>query len=514
VYAVTGARGGGLFIGTYSSGVSLFRDGHFTPLSGQGQLLGVRLRALLEDSRGSLWIGSDRGLFRHEAGALRRYTTADGVPDDTVRTLYEDRRGRLWIGTDGNGLACLESGAFRTYTQADGLGSNEVRTVLEDRQGNLWVGTYGGLSRLEGERFRTYGISDGLPSRLVRVLHEDADGSLWIGTYGGGLTRMRDGRFQSFRKRDGLLSDVIYQILDDSRGNLWMSCNRGVFRAARRDLEAFAAGKAPRVPIVAFDESDGMANRECNGGSPAGWRTPDGKMWFATLGGIAMLDPDHLPTNPEPPPVVVESVLVDDRAISPGEAVAPGSARFEFRYTGLSFTAPRDVRFAYKLEGVDQGWIEAGSRRTAYYTHLPPGRYTFRVIAANEDGVWNRKGASFELSRRPHLYETAWFFGGSLLALAAAAGGFHRWSIRQHERTEAELKARVQDGLAEIKVLSGLLPICAWCKKVRDDGGYWSQLETYVAAHSEADFTHGICPECLTRYYPQVAKKHAEERLE
>jgi ligand-binding sensor domain-containing protein len=506
VYAVAGARGGGLWVGTYGSGVSLFRDGRFTSLPGQAPLLGVRLRTLLEDSRGVLWIGTDRGLFRQERGGLRRYTAAEGAPDDAVRTLYEDRQGRLWIGTGAKGLACLAGGVFRTFTREDGLGSNEVRTVLEDSQGTLWVGTYGGLSRLEGDRFRTYGAADGLPSPLVRSLHEDGGGGLWIGTYGGGLALLREGRFHSFRKRDGLLSDVVYQILEDSHHNLWMSCNRGVFRAALSSLEAFAAGKAARVPVVAYGESDGMANRECNGGSPGGWRTPDGRMWFPTLGGVVMADPDHLPRNPDAPPVLVESVLADGRPVSAGDALPPGSNRFEFRYTALSFTAPLEVRFKYKLEGIDANWVDAGPKRAAYYTHLPPGRYTFRVSAANEDGVWNSTGASFAFSRRPHFYETGWFYGGALVLLAATGGGFHRWRIRKHERMEEQLEARVQDGLARIKVLSGLLPICAWCKKVRDDGGYWSQLETYVAEHSEADFTHGICPECLARYYPQVAK--------
>jgi hypothetical protein len=234
-------------------------------------------------------------------------------------------------------------------------------------------------------------------------------------------------------------------------------------------------------------------------------------MWFATLGGLAMVDPDHLPTNPDAPPVLVESVVVDGRSVSAGEALAPESAHFEFRYTATSFNAPLDVRFKYRLEGIDADWIDAGHRRAAYYTHLPPGSYTFRVIAANEDGVWNRTGASFAFSRRPHFYESGWFHGGSLLLALAAAVGFHRWRIHQHQRTEVALHARVQEGLARIKVLSGLLPICAWCKKVRDDGGYWSQIETYVAEHSEADFTHGICPECMSRYYPHVTPRSASQ---
>jgi hypothetical protein len=234
-------------------------------------------------------------------------------------------------------------------------------------------------------------------------------------------------------------------------------------------------------------------------------------MWFPTLGGLAMVDPDHLPTNPDAPPVRIESVLVDGRPTSPGQALPAGSARFEFHYTALSFTSPREIRFKYRLDGIDADWVDAGGARVAHYTRLPPGRFTFRVIAANEDGVWNRAGASFAFSRSPHFYETAWAYGGALVLLLAAGVGFHRWRIREYERTEAELHARVHDGLARIKVLSGLLPICAWCKKVRDDGGYWSQIETYVAEHSEADFTHGICPDCMTRYYPQVATKRPTE---
>jgi ligand-binding sensor domain-containing protein len=508
VYAVAGDGQLGVWVASYADGVSHLVNGRATPLPRQQPLAGVRLRALLQDRRGGLWIGTEKGLYLHRGGSFVTYTTRDGLPADTVRALYEDRQGRLWVGTDGGGLVCFEAGRFRTYTTADGLGSNEVRVIYETRDRSLWIGTYAGLSRLRDGTLSTLHVSDGLADERVRALYEDEGGVLWIATYGGGLSRLKDGKLASFTSRDGLLSDALYSVLEDDEGRLWMSCNRGIFRVAKRNLEDFAAGRVKSIESIAFDDSDGMKSRECNGGSPGGWKTADGRMWFPTLDGVAMVDPRQIKSNTLPPPVLIEQALVNGRPLHAGDRLPPGSERFEFRYTGLGFVAPGEVRFSFKLEGYDREWVDVGPRRVAYYTHLAPGNYVFRVIAANEDGVWNRAGASLSFSLKPHFYERRWFVAGVGLVIVLTAAGFYRLRLLQHRRREAGLQERIQDALAKIKVLSGLLPICAWCRKVRDDTGYWSQIETYVKDHSQADFTHGICPDCMKTHYPQVAARY------
>ena len=504
-YALAGDGQGGLWVATYSSGVARYDGTRFTLLPGSDRLPGARIRALHQGSSGVLWIGTDRGLHRLEGGRTVSVTTAQGLPDNTVRVIHEDRQGRVWVGTDGGGLAAIEGGKVRSYTHQDGLGGDQVRAILEEPGGALWIGTYGGLSRLENGRFTTYRMAQGLSSDLVRSLYREADGTLWVGTYGGGLNRLRDGKFVAARRRDGLLSDVIFAVLGDAHDRLWMSCNKGIFHVTKRDLAAFFAGDLASVPTVAYDESDGMGSRECNGGSPAGFSTANGRLFFPTLKGVVMVDPEETPRNALAPPVAIEELMADEAAFAPGTSLRPGTARFEFHFTALSFVAPQAVTFAYRLEGVDPGWVQAGPHRVAYYTHLPPGKYRFRVKAANEDGVWNEQGAGFDFTLLPHFYERTSFRLAVLLGLLALVGGAYGLRIRQLRAREVELTRRVQEGLAKIKTLSGLLPICAWCKKVRDDKGYWSQIETYVRDHTQADFTHGICPECLKHVAPEVA---------
>jgi hypothetical protein len=246
-----------------------------------------------------------------------------------------------------------------------------------------------------------------------------------------------------------------------------------------------------------------------SGAQPSGCATRDGRVWFATRGGAVLIDPAEGSRSTEPPPVVIEDVLVDgqSRGASSGIRLAPDSSRIEVQYTALNLFAPDKVRFRYKLESLDHDWIDAAGRRVADYTNLPPGAYRFRVIAANDDGVWNEVGASLDLTQLPRFYETTWFKLVVAFALLGAGVGAYRLRVRHHLRLERELEAGIRVALAQVKTLSGLLPICAWCKKVRDDGGYWSQIETYVRDHTEAEFSHGICPDCRSAQKPAPTNK-------
>jgi streptogramin lyase len=501
-----------LLAGSYLGDVDVLQGTRFQRVV-PGSLIGTaRVRTLIEDGKGALWIGTDEGLWRVQGGSPARVSTREGG-EGAVRALAEDRGGTVWVGTDGAGLFRVEGGTL--VPAAPELRNAQVRDIHVDAQGRVWVGTYSGLSLLKDGRVgTTFTTADGLPHDYVRSIHESPDGTLWVGTYGGGLSRYRDGRFVNYGVRQGLFSDVIYAILEDAAGDLWMSCNRGIFRVARRELEDVAAGRAQRVQSQAFDEGDGMPTRECNGGNPAAWRTADGRMWFATLGGVVMVDPARLALNNVPPPVVIDRVLADGVDIgTPGQSFGPGDARalsprprrLEVHYAGLSFVAPEKVRYRYRLEGYDRDWVDAGGSRTAHYTGLPPRRYRFHVIASNNDGVWNDVGATWDFALAPALHETPWFFGVCGLALAGAGLGFHRWRLLSLRRNEQRLQVRIQHAVARIKVLSGLLPICAGCKKIRDDRGYWEQIEVYIREHSEAQFSHGLCPTCIRNMYPEYA---------
>jgi ligand-binding sensor domain-containing protein/signal transduction histidine kinase len=453
VKAIYEDAAGDVWVGTYGAGLNLLRGGKVTTYTTKEGLASNIVLSLYSDAAGDLWVGTPDGLSRYHAGRFETFTSADGLPNDFVRSIYADRGGALWIGTRG-GLARLKDGEFTTYTTRDGLMSDFVGTVYEDAAGDLWVGTLGGLSKFAGGRFTSYTSRDGLPETAVIAIHGDAEGRLWVGTNGGGLGLLDKGQFYSFTSRDGLPNDTVYRILEDASGRLWMSCNRGIFSLTKAELLEFASRKTGSLSPTLYGTADGMPTRECSGGGhPSGWRGRDGRLWFSTIKGVAMIDPVRVARNTEPPPVVVEEVRVDGDPVDaspkaerePGRGrylFRPGSSRFDFHYAGLSYVAPEKVRYRYKLEGFDRDWVDGGDRRVAYYTNLGPGEYTFRVAACNNDGVWSETPATFFFTLRPHFYRTYWFY--ALCALGAALLAWQLYALRLRQ-----VRARFDAVLAE-----------------------------------------------------------------
>jgi ligand-binding sensor domain-containing protein/signal transduction histidine kinase len=414
---------GDTWIGTDGGGLNLLKDGKLSVYTTRDGLSSNIVMALFRDRAGNLWAGTPAGLNRFSQGKFTVYTAADGLANNDVRSICADRHDNLWIGTRG-GLTRMKDGVFRTFTEMDGLPNDLITTLYADAKGTLWIGTLGGLSKLTNEEFTTLTTKDGLSNDAVISLYEDSDGTLWIGTNGGGLNRLKDGQITAFTTRDGLLDDVVYRILEDGRNNLWLSCRKGVFHIGKKELDDFARGATTSIAPVAYGTADGMMTRECSGGGdPAGWKDSDGKLWFPTIKGVAMIDPERIKTNAQPPSVVIEQIRTNDQAIPVGNRLElpPGTTRFDLYYTAPSFIAPERVRFKYKLEGFDKDWIDSGTRRIAYYTNLRPGAYTFRVIASNNDGVWNETGAAFSLYLKPYFYQTYWFYAVLLLILAVTA---------------------------------------------------------------------------------------------
>jgi signal transduction histidine kinase len=357
--------------------------------------------------------------------------------------IYEDRTGTIWLGTRG-GLYSLKGEEMKRYSTTDGLAGDDIKDILEDENGDLWIATYGGLSRWRSGRFDSFTSKDGLPSPYVRTLFSDGRGTLWIGTYDSGLSRFRDGKFVNYTTAEGLFSNGVFRILDDGLGNFWMSCNRGIFRVSKEQLEEFAAGKLRRVTSIAFGKDEGLVSTECNGGQqPAGIRSHDGKLWFPTQGGIAVIDPNQITSNPNPPPVVIEEALVDRSsvALSSQLQIGPGQENLEIRYAGLSFINAQHMAFRYRMEGLENDWIEAGTRRSVQYSHLAPGRYTFVVIAANADGVWNTTGARLQIVVVPPFWRTWWFLSVVSLILMGIAYTFYRYQMSRLQRAHAMQRA-------------------------------------------------------------------------
>jgi signal transduction histidine kinase/ligand-binding sensor domain-containing protein len=419
IYPIYQDHTGAVWIGAWSTGLSRFNDGKFTNYTVADGLPDPLVTAIHEDRDGQIWIATYKGLCIFAHGKLQK-ASGPALSDDTiVQVIQQDKSGALWFGTP-KGLVKYSNGMTRIFTTHDGLATNDVRAIVESPSGDLWIGGYGGLTRLPRGQFTDAIQRYGSPGDSIRSLYEDNDGALWIGTYDNGLARLKDGKVTRYGIRDGLFSNSAFQILEDGHGNLWMSSNWGIYRVRKQDLNEYA-NKQKVIASVAYGKIDGMLNAECNGGfSPAGIKTRDGKLWFPTQNGIAVIDPESVPYNPQPPPVIIESSQLDrvELPLTSALQIAPGKQNLEIQYNALSFIKSDQIQFRYLMEGLDANWIEAGSRRTAYYSHMPPGRYVFRVIARNSDGVWNMAGRSLPVVVQAPFYRT-WFFLTLLLFLGA-----------------------------------------------------------------------------------------------
>jgi ligand-binding sensor domain-containing protein len=523
---------GNLWIGS-ERGLDRLRDGDVVPFGAAEGLTDDVVLGFREDPTGARWLTTSGGLYRVEPGK----TTATRIAGDrgAMYAIFPDSHGDVWFGGRNGDVGRWHDGQFSWLGKARW---ERVRAIHEAAD-SMWLGTGHGLFRMRGDR-----LSDAEPvveGVAVRAIVPDADGSLWlatensgllhwragaqvpipadgppsdtpastimfdpdgtmwVGTEGAGLWRLHGGKWDVFTSKDGMFDDLVWRILNDGLGNLWMSSNRGIWRVSRDQLDAHASGLRRTVDSTVYGEADGMRDRECNGGTEsAGWRTRDGWLWFPTGHGMVAIDPTHLRPG-RPPAAVIETLRVDGQPqrLTAGLVLPVDSRRLELDYTAPLMRGPQRLRFRYRLEGFDRVWNDPGPQRTAQYTNLPPGTYRFRV-EAGLDGAWG-KAATLSLTLPPRLYETGWFYALAILSIALAIVAVPLLRVRQLRNRARELDRRVQEAVSELKVLSGLLPICAWCKKVRDDHGYWNKIEAYLSARTDAQFTHGICPDCTKK---------------
>ena len=438
-------REGAVWAGTGSAGLNRLKDGKVSVYTTREGLPSDSVFSINQDGAGTLWAGTRKGLARLKDGKFQIVT--EGLPNEVVQCTFTDHSGDLWVGTRG-GLSRYSGGRFVTFGSREGLSNDNVHSIYEDSAYVLWVGTGGGgLDKFENGRFSSYTRSSGLSNNVVWAISGDSAGGLWLGT-NNGLNYLKDGKFATFSTRNGLFDDAIFAILDDRHGNLWMSSNRGVFRVAINELHAFAGGKTQWIRSIAYGVPDGMKSKECNGGfQPMGWRGRDGKLYFPTMKGLSVLDPWRLEGNRLPPTVVIEQVIVDHKSFNPRKPIQlpPGKGALEFQFTALSLVSSDKIRFKYMLEGFDKDWVDAGSRRVAYYTNIPAGEYKFRVIAGNGEGAWNNTGATSSVTLQPHFYQTYAF---AMMCSVFAAGMFvaaFRLRMRQLRANETKLVLLVDE---------------------------------------------------------------------
>ena len=424
--------------------------------------------SVVPDAKGGVWIGTHYdGLVLWRDRVAASVTMKDGLAGNFARSLLSATNGDLWIGTaSADGLHRLRAGKLHGFELP--AGSGLVRALAMDPAGTLWAGTAGGfLVRVTGDVLvdETAGVVPRL--QTIRCLHAGTDGSLWIGYGGSGVGRLKDGRFVQFRAEQGISDDYISQILDDGAGRLWFAGNKGVFHVREKEFDDQMAGRIARVRPVVFGRDEGLpalqASREA---WPGTVRARDGRWWICMQTGMAVVHPDAIHDRPAPQ-VVIESVFVDGRAVAAYDAgtiksegasrspidlhraerallkIAAGSEQIAIEFTALSFASPRNVAFRFKLEGLELDWVEAQGRRVAYYSHLPPGKFRFRVTASDGDGNWNETGPTLGLEVLPYFWQTWWFLVLAGISVLGTLGGVVRYvEIRkmrfQVERAERE----------------------------------------------------------------------------
>lgn len=485
-------REGNLWSGT-GAGLVVVRPNNMETVLPPDQCKGRAVLSVFSGQNGELWMGTEgAGLYRFRNGVWTNFDYAQGIRNPYVWSLAQDASGRLWVGTWGGGLFVQNGEAFgfapgmtnltppmpAILAARDGLWigatagllryqngkaawfnpgggkiSSDVRAIAQDKQGAIWFGTAGnGLVRLQNQTIRQFEKADGLSSDFIECLHFDEAGTLWIGTFGGGLNRFSQGHFSVINRRQGLPNGIIGDIESDGQGYFWMSSYGGIVRVSQAELNRCADGETKEVNCLTYGLDDGLPTLQCSEGlQPAGCKTPDGRLWFPTAKGLVAVNPARVTVNRLPPPVIIEEMRVDDRAMASEWSsanptkIAPGRHRFDFLYTGLSLVAPEKVRFKCRLNGFDNDWVNVGTKRLASYNYIPPGNYSFQVIACNNDGIWNETGASLAFELLPYFWQTSWFRVSALAALLAASGGLVWFDTRRRMRRKLERIERQRD---------------------------------------------------------------------
>ena len=402
---------------------------------------------------GSIWVGTAAGLAQYKDGKVTLHPPPGRLDKRFISAISEDEEGMILTSSETLAVRYKhgEVHPFTIHGRTTPLSvpGNYTFTIYRDPSGTLWFGTVKGLFKFAQGESPEHSRQSHVDFPVTSISPDD-HGNLWLGGRTPGITRfrMRDGKVSHYTKEDGLFDEYPTHALADHEGNLWISTANGIYMANGEALDAFADGRIPTVRTTLYGIADGMTTREASapGDEPGGVRTNDGRLWFTTTKGIVLIDPEHMAINRQVPPVVIENVTVDNHSYSATHdfQVPPGKRDLEIHYTALSLLVPGRVRFKYQLKGYDHGWVDAESRRVAYYTKLPPGKYQFRVIACNNDGVWNNQGASVGLLLKPHLYETGWFYSlcGLMILLTAVAG--NRFNTRRL-RNQAEQLGRIVD---------------------------------------------------------------------
>ncbi len=441
--SVATGTNGGLWIGN-NNGISYFDGVNATNYSGDSLFPSRYIKLVYQAKNGAVYVvDADKNINIFADGRLlARYTNTAWT-----ETITEDSQGVL--AGIGDLLFRIQDGRLQPYRYKEEPQPTYywINNLWVAKDGAIWVASNNGIFRLQDGTCKHWSTLDGLSGGKVHWICEDVDGSFWAGL-ATGITRIKDGQVKNITEQNGLPDDRVFAIIPDDRGFFWCDSGRGIFRVSRQNLNDFADGKTAQVKCELFDGLESVKSVDRTFQQYSGCKTPDGRIWFPCPWGVVMIDPARLMTNAIAPPVRIERVLANGKEYDPDKAIVvpPGQGDLEIHFTGLSFIAPQKIQFRYQLEGHDQEWVDTEGRRLAFYTNLKPGHYTFRVIAANADGVWNETGDTVTMDLLPHFYQTVWFFLLGVALMMAALAGVYAWRVR-HLRHKQRALQQARDQL-------------------------------------------------------------------
>lgn len=406
--------------------------------------------SILEDSKNRVWFGAEE-LYRINSTDLakpgKKITSEDGFNGYVISSMLEDSKENIWIGAL-NGLFKYSGADFKRFAIEDGLSSDDVRSIYEDSQGVLWVGTISGLNKIENEKITKVSLQPESKNKLenepyIRAIYEAEEGVFWMGSYGNGLFRLKDGEVCNITTQHGLFDNIVSHLVKDENENFWMGSNRGIFRVPISSASAFCDDESNTVQSFSYGEEDGMISVETNGGfQPSVIQDSSGNIFFPTVGGVSVVSTRDVKINSAKPPVYIENLkgIENDIPITNTIELSHNESFLDIRYTAINFDQPEKTRFKFKLEGLNDNWIEVGNRRQALYSKIPPGDYTFKVIASNSDGIWNERGASIGIVVKPPFWQTNWFYGivGLLFLTSGPAVYYYRVDQLKKENEKQE----------------------------------------------------------------------------
>lgn len=432
------------YIGTDVGTIDVYEAGELRPLPLMTDLRDAGIRDICEDENGVLWIASYKGILRKQGANEKLLTEKQGMPSLDMRRILRDSQNNLWFASRSGGLVKYSPSlnkVLRLYNKENGLGSNYILSLEQDRAGNMYVGTHsGGMTIIQPDGSSvTHHLTADDGGVLIFNIHIGSENNIWLISNIGPFL-FKNNQFVKINLTSVNKGETYFDWLEDDNRNVWITTNLGVLKIERKDLDEFLAGTHQQVAVKLYDHQDGMQSKECTGATRS-LISSTGKLWIPTIAGVSVFYPEQIVENKTPPKVYVTD-LVTDSGVFEGDTVVvtPGNLRYVFNYTALSYLAPSKIKFRYKLDKVDQDWVEAGSKREAEYTNLSPGTYVFRALACNSDGVWNTVGASKVVIVQPFFYQTAWFYLVSGCIIFLLLYVLYRWRIYVVERRNTELK--------------------------------------------------------------------------